>query len=424
MLPIYLVIFAIFFPIYIPFAGRDALTTGTACVFLFFIYTLISGLIKKNLVVEKIDFLVYLLICVASVSSVFFPPSDVLREHTYGHLIRQYVSLVSSLLFFLTLKNYCLAHSRKASVSNVIMFEHILSVYIILTCVHVIIAYIVKYLPDFQSAFVLFAPRETGQLGVASSGRIRSFVFTYECMAETLAALCPLVVYKIMKSRNFLWLVCLLIFALGELYTITRSGILLFSIGLFCSILYHLRSNLSKSSVLIYIIVLVSSILAYLSLDIFSSVATRFTMAINDYQKTGDIIYSINRGGFYDIFHYISTNATFFGHSLARIDFHNLFFTTFHQLGIVGALLFFVLFLYPGLILLRCVLRKGTRNPELIFSCFLCIVLFVVNETKFEFTRHASYQQIWFGILSAFYLIATYEIEMTTENRPSVTTKI
>jgi hypothetical protein len=82
----------------------------------------------------------------------------------------------------------------------------------------------------------------------------------------------------------------------------------------------------------------------------------------------------------------------------------------FYQKGILGAALFFSVLLFPLIRLVGAMQSQTHRNKELVFACLLSMFLFLVNETKFEFTRHASYQQIWWGIMALYYLAAREQV--------------
>ncbi|MRS05966.1 O-antigen ligase domain-containing protein [bacterium] len=236
--------------------------------------------------------------------------------------------------------------------------------------------------------------------------RLYSFVFSYEDFGEILAALSPLVIYKMVKYKKSVWVPCLIIFTVGVLMSVTRSGIILFTIGTLFSMLYHYRKELYKaymSLTLFAMTIIVAAI--YIKPAFIEDVFKRFGYVAQEYSSTGDMLVAANRGNFPDAWDHVYKNLTFFGHSLARVDYHNLFLTTLEQLGIIGSLIFFVVLLNPLIRLLRAYGKEGANN-SLVFSCILSLVLFLFNETKYEFTRTASYNAICWVLMGIYYLAA------------------
>jgi O-antigen ligase len=293
--------------------------------------------------------------------------------------------------------------------------EKLLGYFIILVALHVLISLAVKMVPSLGSLFAIFLPRDIDAFDSVrredSLQRISSFLFSPEKYGEILAALSPIVLYKVYKFRNPVWIVSLLLFAMGLILSVTRSGIVLFGAGLSLSMLYYFNKKMGKTLLLGNLAMVVFSLTAFFKEDFLNDVFTRFATAATTYNDTGSLVETMNRSDvFYDAWDLVVSHVTFLGNGITAFHFHNLFLTVFYQKGILGAALFFSVLLFPLIRLVGAMQSQTHRNKELVFACLLSMFLFLVNETKFEFTRHASYQQIWWGIMALYYLAAREQV--------------
>ncbi|MCK4788187.1 MAG: O-antigen ligase family protein, partial [Desulfobacteraceae bacterium] len=395
-----------FFPVQIPFLGRDALTSGTICIFLFFLKYLLDSFFQRNFIKERYDYLVYTLILFGALSIIYPLVSGDLHGGQTGHALRQYVSFFSAILFFIMLKS--IRPGRQEAVSEQV--EKLIGFFILLVALHVLISFLVKMVPSLGFLFNIFLPRDVESFdSVQREGmqRIGSFVFSPEKYGEILAALSPVVMYKIYKFRNPVWICCLFLFALGLIVSVTRSGILLFLAGISLSMLYHFKKKIGKTLLLANLGLAMFFLVAFFKGDLLDDVFTRFAVAANTYSSTGNIVETMNRGGvFYDAWDLVVSNVTLFGNGITEFNFHNLFLTTIYQKGVLGMALFFIVLLIPVISLAGAMKSPDHGNKELVFACLLSLFLFLVNETKFEFTRDSSYQQIWWGIIALYYLVS------------------
>lgn len=408
---IYITIFAIFFPIHIPFMGRDALTTGTVIIFLLFLKYFIESLKERNFIKEKLDLWIYLLIICGGIS-VFFPIfTGVFEKEQIGHVVRLYFAFFASMLFFLVIKNYGQTVIQFNSGFNTNYIEKVLSIFLILVSVHILISISIKYFPSLGSVFKIFYPRNIEVLEFTRGGRVEiarvsSFVFTPEQYGEFLAMLSPIVLYKIYKFRNLFWGFCFLLFSIGLISVVTRSGIILFVAGVIFSLLYHARHKFFKTVVLTYVLLSILGMVLYFKPSIFGDVFMRFEDTSDRYTSGMSMFDVINRSRMPGNFAIAISNLSLFGKGEAEWHFHNLFLTTLHTKGIIGAILFFTVFFYPIACLMKAFTGNKAVNRTLVFACLLSMGLFLVNEMKYEFTRMASYQQICWGILGTYYLIS------------------
>lgn len=407
---LFILVLAVFFPVQIKFLGRDALTSGTLCIFLFFLKYLLDSFYRRNFIKERYDYLVYALILFGALSVVYPIVNGVLHGEQIGQALRLYVDFFSAMLFFLMVKS--IRPGRQDAVHEQV--EKLLGFFILLVALHVLISIMVKMIPSVGFLFNIFLASDVETFdSVEREGiqRIRSFVFTTEQYGEILAALSPIVLYKIYKFKNPVWLGCLILFAIGLILSVTRSGILLFLAGVSLSMLYHFKKKIGKTLMLANLGMALFFLAAFFKGDFLEDVFIRFAEAVDTYSNTGNIVETINREGvFYRAWDLVVSDMTLFGNGITEFHFHNLYLTTIYQKGVMGMILFFIVLLFPVVSLAGALKSSSHGNRELVFACILSLFLFLINETKFEFTRQASYLQIWWGVIALYYLAAQKQV--------------
>lgn len=408
---IYATILAIFFPIYIQFLGKDALTTGTVFILILYIYYLYNSFLERNFIKEPFDYLVYILILMGAISLILPILTGEMKGGRIGNAVRQYTSFASSLLLFIAIKNIVLSKKREHIHD---MIDKLLVFIMALISIHIVISLVVDIYPRAGSLFKVFLPRNFDPLDLVERGkemgRVGSFVFTPEKYGEILAALSPIVIYKIYKSKNSFWFFIFFLFALGLMHSVTRSGIILFVGGVFLSILYNFKSKPGKTIILSNFFFVTAVAMVFYSNTLLDDIYIRFADAATTYNNTGNVIATLNRSRvFYPAWNLVVSKLTFFGNGITDFHFHDLYLTNIYQLGIIGSLFFSIVFLSPIVKLLKSLKTSTHENKKLIFACILSLILFLINETKFEFIRDSSYQQIWWGLLATYYLVSQAE---------------
>lgn len=388
--------------------GRDALTTGTMLIFFMFACYLVVGVQEGRLLKDTYDGMIWLLLLCGLISTIAGLKGGYVRGDDVGPAVRQYVTFISALGFFLILKN-----SRTAEHFP----EKMLNWFLVLISVHVIISLAIRRFPGLDAYLQVFYAREQESMYVHGSiERGRSILFSPEQFGEILGAMSPLVTYRALKEKRVLWYACLGLFAIGLVLSATRSGIVLAVLGVSLVLAYHIREHFMKVAALAGSGLIVLLVVVFYAPDLLGDVYERFTMAKGAYASGGNLSTTINRDDFPQIWQEVMRSLSPFGHSLLRVDYHNLLFTTFQQMGYIGSLLFFWVLLYPGVLLFRAYFYGSRRNRGLIFSCLLALGLFLVNEMKFEFTRVTGYQQVWWALLALFYLIARTSLLQRNES--------
>lgn len=403
---VFVTVASVFFPIIIQFGGKDALTTSGIMVLITFGWYLVSSLQKGKRLLGWPEWWIYALIVFGAISTKLALDLGYIITEDIGPAVRQYFSFVTSLLLFILIKNSLSDPEEADATATAKKVERLINLILILTSVHIVISIINKYVPATIDYVSIFYPAESEALLPEGQDRLTSFVFSYENYGEFLAAICPLAVYKLASTRSKWWFLCLALFACGVLLSVTRSGIVLFALALLVSIFYQFRANIMHA--VIFITLLLGTLLGFTTLypQVVDDVLGRFTLAEAAFSSGGSIFDTINRDNLPEIWDFVMSELSLSGHSLVRIDFHNLFLTTLYQIGVIGAFLYFTLLLYPVMKLVGAFFRAETENRALVFSFLMFAGLFLINEMKVEFTRAESYSELCWGLFALCYLAA------------------
>jgi hypothetical protein len=331
-------------------------------------------------------------------------------KDTIGYISRKYFYLVSSLMLFLSIKNIPLYDNEL--LRN--FANKALDLILILIATHILIAVLVKYIPQMGSIFSIFLTREYNTFDSVNRekmARISSFVFTPESFGEIIAVVCPLLFYKLYKNKIGVWLIITLIYLTGLIYTVTRSGILLFSLGIIGSMLFRSSTKISKNMIIVYALAFMMFSFYFLNQSVFSDLYIRFKAIDASYQSGGNIFEIINRGGFLETLKLVFGNVSFFGHGITDYNFHNLYLTIFHSRGIFGFILYFTILFFPSFSLYKVFKNNRCADRDLIFACLLSYTIFAINEFKYEFNRSSSYQQLCWALFSVYFLLSKNKSE-------------
>ena len=89
------------------------------------------------------------------------------------------------------------------------------------------------------------------------------------------------------------------------------------------------------------------------------------------------------------------------------MNFHNLYLTVLHQMGVVG---FIVFFGFIAKLLIRIYKSFRTISIQeyrlLAYSALLSLSILMINSSKYEFNRQASYEEYVWVLFAIYYLIA------------------
>lgn len=407
---IYISICAIFFPVIISFMGHDAINTGTITIFFLYARYSYNALFEKKFIKEKYDYWIYLLIIFSAISIIFNHYNGTLVADQTGRAIRHFFGFVGAMLIFTTIKNFPLNKKFTLEFYNYYI-EKLLSFILIMVAVHVLIAMFVKFIPSSGTAFQLFLSRDLDTLEIAGRGeieRIKTFVFDFEGFGEVLAILAPITLHKIFQFKTKFWFVCFLLFTFGVLLTATRSGISLFIFGSLLCLLYYSKHKIGKVMAFTTCLSLILILISIYYPALFADILKRYNETKDIYNAGGSITEIINRSRFTEAWNITLSTLTVFGHSVTieEFHFHNLFLTVLYQKGILGSILFLAILVYPLIQLIKAFRIDKSFQTDLVFACLLSFILFFINETKYEFIRHASYQQICWALFGIYYLVS------------------
>lgn len=399
---------AVFFPVYIHASGYYLVTTGTASIFASFLLNLFS----KN---SRSGYRFFVgALCFIGFFATFLSLGDVDK----GDAVRKYIQFCAAMTVFLSIFDL----SFGSEVEKVELVNTILSIVITCIVIHVLISILILWNPKVESYIQIFFRTEDA-VGITErveggALRLRSFVFRQESYGEIIAALCPILVYKIV-ARRAIWFVPLFIaFAVGVALSITRSGIVLFCVGtMITAVWLGVRNRLMF---LLFVVLGLGgvAIIMWQETEIVEHALFRFGMQHEStlFVKHGllkelyPLFLKINRGFWVDVLDKYILNPTLFGNGLVTpYNFHNLPFTVVYQIGIVGAVIYFGL---VGKVFLRLAGKYFINNGlsrNLVVAGIVCLTLLFINEMKYEYTRDESYQEICFIVLGAMALLGSSE---------------
>lgn len=419
---------SLFFPVYFRFMGKDAMTSGSImCGLLFCVF------IVRKLLTRKPGFKFAIigsgLIVVALISTLTVPAPF------FGTSFRRFVQFACSICLFFTIINYYSEFEHQEQKEKI---EFILSLIIGLMALQIVIGVIIFVYPPFGKLFAVFTTRTVDIIQTSVTDRtikrLSCLISGGESMGEIIAVMSPLVLYKLIKTKSVYNYSLFFLYIAGCFLTVTRSSILLMLTGLFLfAVINRKQIHLSLWIMLSYLLVLISVSIIFYFPDIFEPVITRFQKAFTSYEKTSSIAATINRGGLWE-FTYgdVISNISLFGHGMISlignhtINLHNLYFSMLHQTGIVGFILMLILLFRIAYSLIKSLVNSfkqlGNTEFSLISACLISFFIFLINEIKFEFTRHASYEQICFSLF-AFYLLVSYHAMDANFNRGRQHTK-
>jgi O-antigen ligase len=400
-------IISLFFPVWIQFQGKDAITTGSIALsitfFFYYVYALITKKAEFRFMVSCVILALITTISTFAVSSQYLGPS-----------LRGSVQFVCALLGFLFIVNYYMGLDTKERLDRI---EHLITVIIFLFVAQVILASILYFYSDFGLVLSVFKTRtEDVFITRVASGvkRLRGIIVAQETFGEIMAMLAPLVLYKVIK-RGWLYYVVFAVFSFGVLLSATRLSIVLFFVS---SLLFSLM-NFKLIPFRAWLISLYTIILCIINYFIYfphalDPILGRFSEFMDIYENTGSILLAMGRKEIWDIgVHEIVSGINLFGHGMITVInkqqfyLHNLYLTVLFQLGIVGFVAFFAIIARILIALIFAI--KKVSDPlkvTLLTSSIMSLCIFLLSELKCEFNRGSSYQQVIWIMLGIFYLIA------------------
>lgn len=396
-----------FFPITLTLGGRDTVTTATFAIFLTASFILISFLLRGKARTEMVTW-IGILIIIALTGVFHWAGINLSRQ------FRHFLNFSSSAILFLILVNA----PGLFGCNRIALARKLIIVMIWMVIVQLLIGTLVYYVPETGKAFQIFLTRTTESLTAISNydyTRIQSLVLSKEGIGEIVSILTPFIIMLALEGKEKYW-IAYGVMAVGLMLANTRAGIILFiiaSIIMFSSCRFRM-----KRSTWLMLAVIIGSCIVLLSIQPQVIIATiyRIEEVLTKISQHDDLIEILNRSFvWYDAWEVTTSTVSLFGNGpapsrvvgLNKLNIHSLFMTIVYQFGIVGAVIYFSLFLYIIFQLIR--LRSNVLDHDLRkfrFACITAIIIFFLNETIFEFNRGDSYQQIVWVFFAVCYLIS------------------
>lgn len=409
---VYLTLLTIAFPLPMNLLGRDAGTLTTfIIIFIYFISIAGLGIRIKLFSHNHIEKLIYLM-GIIGLFGTFAVAADFLITS-----VRYYLIFVSSILLFLMIIKAPITSEKNAER----FIEKMIDIILIVCVIQCLIGFLITILPQSGMWFKIFLPGKEEMLALRVTddvARFRTLIGGPEPSGEMLAILSPIVLYKYLTSNKKFYLGIFIIYGIAEILTATRSTVILFVLGAIATLLFYAKEQkIGKSIKLIIVLSLIVLPIMVAWPDLFSGLLHRFTLAQESLNKGQELSSILNRGYVWDCALQNLKKAAAFGHGFLpasyylgpRVNFHCLYLTVIYQMGWIGACIFYVVLSWIYIKLYsRKKDEKDNRLKFLLTCCWISMSIFLINEIKYEFNRHAPYQQLCWAMFGLFYYVASY----------------
>ena len=394
---VYLTIITVFFPLSLPLlSSPGVITTGSACIFFSYFLNLISLLkteTQKNNFYRKI---IYSLIVVGAIPTVLS-----FNDVPVFAALKEYLHFIAALLAFLLIVDLGVFKEN----TKIDLVEKFYILFLLLMSIHIIISIIQLKIPGFVQYLAIFDAKEFAEAGRGSlDKRIQDFVFRTESLGEIIAVLIPIILYNIFYKNKNLFLFIFLLFVIGLALTVLRSGLILFVFGFVLAFPYLSRKKPIKTVLFLYCGIGLSVVYFWLNQDVITGIIYRFEFVVGT-SHNATFFDRINRSGFSQIIETYIMNPTLLGRGFIEpFYFHNLYFTIIYQLGVLGSLIYFFLF---GIVFVKLIsaFLNSKNNKSIVYISAISFLCLMINECKYEFTRHESYYAICMFLIGCFALL-------------------
>jgi len=417
----------VFFPVTLTFGGKDAIGSASLLILLMACFYAFGFLLadRSRIQVERVGWIA-LLIVIALI--------DALRARRayIGPELRHFLNFATSGLLFLMLINTpSLCGIKRGS-----MAQKLLSVIVFLVAAEVCLGLLAMYLPFGSRMFRVFLVRTKEELlsvgDSISAIRLSTFNMASEELGEILAMMCPLVFYLALNRGARYWGVFLLL-GVGLLFVNTRSCILLaLASTLIMLVGYGCRVRVKNLLVFAAGAAATVILLGVLAPSVLVGVAKHMSVAVSGVHRGQGLITVFNRDFVWpDAWRVTKSTLSWFGNGpapsrvvgLNEYNMHNLYLTLVYQFGIAGSLVYLGLpLLVLGGLTLGAI-RSGENLRRFKWACALSLLLFFINEIKFEFNRSDSYQQVIWVMFALYYLVARMKDSELSANAVSVSAR-
>jgi len=402
----------IFYPYTFQFSGFDAITTGSAVIVLITCLFILSIFINGRRY-RKLFVFWFILFSCSTVSTLSI---DFGSEY-FGTSFRRYVQFVTAISIMWVIANSISRWSPDVILESC---EKLLWWILLLHASHVIIALVVYIKPEIGSLFSIFMTKERVIYEIPVIDhvtRLATLIMMPEAAGEMVVLVGPTALYFWMKRRDLTSILILGLITISVLLTVTRSTILLYMLAQGTYLFFSWQKIKRKQKNAMLMLLAAMPVLLILTSSLWlEPLILRMDLASSKFDENTSLIEAINRSNvWYAAFDGMLSNLSFFGNGMISIvngrslNFHSLYLTTIHQLGAIGGATFLGLLFY---ILTKAYsstkIMKKYQMPEYALQRALVIgiALLYVNQIKYEFIRHSSYQQLVMIILAISYVLS------------------
>lgn len=402
---IYSMLFILLLPVPNSLFGHDIMLFIVIWVFLIIFISMIEKFNRRSRSIsDGIEKLIYLL----SFLTLFTLFSSA-GESNFLLGVRQYLIFLIGIGMFLYLV--------KAPIDNYIeeskMLEIIMDLTLLLTFLNIITVFFVSRFPVLGS-FLQNISSSQDDISFSSLtdgvSRLRFFMAGPEGTGELLAVLSPLAIYKYLTKNKIIYVIVYAVFFMANILTATRSTILLFIMGSLVTCLFCWKWQAVNVVKLGFSLSVLMLIFILIKPDFIEGALHRFSLVKTNVKEFADISYVLNREIVWREGLAGLRNAGFLGQGFIppdhsgeiKVNFHNLYLTRIYQIGWIGALIFFIIWVLIYLRLWRMQTRQIDRQKIFLLRCFMvALTILLVNEMKYEFTRYPRFEYLYlflFGI--------------------------
>lgn len=408
----------VFYPVVLQVFGRDAYTVSTILIYVYSILAIVLCLSFRR--DDSINMHSIILIFFAIVSTAQLAGDLDL----FVRALRQLSNFISSVLLFIMVVN-----SRYLGEGDLLNYANIIfSILIYSTIIQCAISIIMLIDPSSRTLFAFFSYGSATSFDavsvVSNFKRLNSLVMPFEALSEFIALISPIVLYKFFNEKKIKWIVIYIFLFFVLCLNQTRSGFVLFVFGGIIYILINMRLLGVRLILNVFISGFIGLLFAiFFYNELFSGILERLEQTSSVMEKSFELFKVINREGFYYNMVYLIDTLEPFGHGLVSpiyykvifYHFHNLWQTVVFQFGYIGSFFVFAMFFR---IFKRAIqywnMTKFTHSRLLGSAILLSLVLFFINETKYEFNRYEGYQQIIWAYLGTVYLLCYGTLKMNS----------
>jgi len=406
------------FPVTLQVFGNDAFSTGTLLIFVTFAWALSKHKLRATLTNDRNLFrLLSLLAGIGLIGMATKTPGAY-----WGPAVRSYLNFISSVAFF-----FLIIHSQNImgiSGSKKEYIEKLISVLLLITVAHIFLCFFIFNYPGIEKYFTVFLRRTQEHFSGDMLGGhyVRgTTIFTGgEEFGELLILLFPFVLYRLFTTPKKLYWFVAASFLLGLGLSATRSALFLMIFQGLAFIYFLVPGKYNRKKIAFTIsfgLVFMLLLPVFLKYDLF--LMDRVQDMLDQIGRKADIISVVNRSGVWQLAWEVTIKTvSMVGHGPIQAykigfpgeNFHCLYLSLLFQFGVIGLVLFIILFFVMAkrlFIVAKNIKRENDSVYLLALSCLLSLFCFLVNEIKFEFNRGDSYQQFVWGIFAVYYLTGT-----------------